>query len=295
MVTSRSRGMARNFSCGYYNIVCGLNMNLFNNGFIDVGSTGDLWNAVPQFCLNWAPGMCSGGTQTSSGSASYNWTIGATSIIKASSSSQLTSSAPSVTGVSRGSGSGYVNVEGGGCQSGGSEPGTVGCPAPPTNDVITALAAYSATQSTFQGQLSGGSGTFSGWKVSEYSPQSGSDACRQNANLDPTLVPPNSAMVVNGTVGTVSSSNTYNDAVGWYPASVTYIRNNSPLHSNTPLIPVFPCGGVVYQALTALCPNGNAATDQALIDADSNNTLSETVYSTYVTNCKRGVCNTLNH
>ncbi len=114
-------------------------MNLYDNGFLPVGSSGDLWSANPEFCLEWGPGQCSGGTQVGWGSATYNWTIGATSIIKATSSSQLTSGSPSVIGVSGGLGSGYVNVEGGGCQSGGSDPGTVQVPtslklvkAPPT-------------------------------------------------------------------------------------------------------------------------------------------------------------------
>jgi hypothetical protein len=125
MVTSRSKGMARNFSCGNFLVVCGFYFDTYDNGYIPVSSTGDLWSASPQFCLEWGPGQCSGGTQVGWGTASYNWTIGATSIIKATSSSQLTLQSPQVTGVAAGSGSGYANVEAGGCQSGGSGPGVV--------------------------------------------------------------------------------------------------------------------------------------------------------------------------
>jgi len=54
---------------------------------------------------------------------------------------------------------------------------------------------------------------------------------------------------VSGTQTTVSSSNTFPDKVGWLPASIAYIRANSPLNSNTPIITNFPCGEQTNQVL----------------------------------------------
>jgi hypothetical protein len=117
--------MARNFSCGNTVIVCGLDFEVFDDGLLPNGATADIWEAVPEFCTAWGPGQCSTEYPTDGGSADFSWTIGATTIIEASSSGQLTSSAPMVTGVSPGSGTGYVSVEGGSCTADGSGPGDV--------------------------------------------------------------------------------------------------------------------------------------------------------------------------
>jgi hypothetical protein len=61
MVTSRSKGMARNFSCGTFIVDCGVYFETYDNGLIPVNSTGDLWAALPTFCSAWGPGQCSGG------------------------------------------------------------------------------------------------------------------------------------------------------------------------------------------------------------------------------------------
>jgi hypothetical protein len=128
MVTSRSGGMARNFSCGNFVVVCGFYFDTYDNGLIPVGTNGDLWSGNPEFCSAWGPGQCSGGNQLGYGSASYSWTIGATSIIKATSSSQLTVQSPQVTGVAGGNGSGVAEAEAGGCGCEGSGPGDVQVP-----------------------------------------------------------------------------------------------------------------------------------------------------------------------
>jgi hypothetical protein len=128
MVTSRSRGLARNFSCGNFVVVCGVDFETYDNGYLPVNSYGDVWAALPSFCSAWSPGECSGGNSVSNGSASYNWTIGATSMVAPASSSQLTVESPQVLGVAAGTGSGYAEVEGGSCQSGGSGPAVVQIP-----------------------------------------------------------------------------------------------------------------------------------------------------------------------
>lgn len=87
----------------------------------------------------------------------------------------------------------------------------------------------------------------------------------------------------------VASSNGYRpDVVGWYPFAANYIRSNSPLYSITPLIPNFPCGATVYQALSVLCPGGT--TGDLYVPSQ---TLSATVYQYYVENCRAGVCSFL--
>jgi len=123
MVTSRSRGLARNFSCGNFVVVCGVDFETYDNGYLPVNTYGDIWAALPTYCSAWGPGQCSGGNNVSSGSATYYWTIGATSIIAPTSSAQLTDQSPQVKGVSPGKGSGYASVEGGSCGAGGSGPG----------------------------------------------------------------------------------------------------------------------------------------------------------------------------
>lgn len=164
------------------------------------------------------------------------------------------------------------------------------CAAGPTSESTTANGANSTynTATNFQMVLKGGSGNYMGWSVTEYSAAPGSDGC-YNSKVNPAYVP-EYPVISNGT-WTVGSGNSWGpDVVGWLPGSVTYIRNNSPLHSNTPIITTFPCGEVVYQALGILCPGGST-TD--LYDPDV--TLTASVYNTYVENCREGVCSILNH
>ena len=105
--------------------------------------------------------------------------------------------------------------------------------------------------------LQGGSSNFNSWTVTEESAQPGSDGC-WNSKVNPALVP--QYPTISGGSWTVSSNQFKPDKVGWLPASVNYIRQNSPLHSNTPLIPNFPCGADVYQALLIECSNGKSLT-----------------------------------
>lgn len=164
------------------------------------------------------------------------------------------------------------------------------CAAAPTSESTVANGANGTydTATNFQMTLKGGSGNFVSWRITEYTAAPGSDGC-YNPGVNTTLVPEYPG--VSGGSWTVGSGNTWGaDVVGWTPASVTYIRNNSPLHSSHPLIVTFPCGAIVYQALSILCPGGSTPD---LYDPNVRQT--ETVYSTYVTNSREGVYSTLYH
>lgn len=164
------------------------------------------------------------------------------------------------------------------------------CVAGPTSESTLATGGNGTynTATNFQMTLQGGSGNYVNWTITEYSAAPGSDGC-YNPGVNTIYVP--EYPVVSGGQWTVAGGNTWGaDVVGWKPASVTYIRNNSPLHSNHPLIVTFPCGAIVYQALTILCPGGSTPD---LYDPDVRQT--ETVYSTYVINSREGVYSTLYH
>ena len=164
------------------------------------------------------------------------------------------------------------------------------CAAAPTSESTVANGANGTynTATNFQMTLEGGSGNFANWRITEYTAAPGSDGC-YNPGVNATLVPEYPG--VSGGSWTVAGGNSWGpDVVGWTPASVTYIRNNSPLHSAHPLIVTFPCGAIVYQALSILCPGGSTSDLY-----DPNVRQSETIYSTYVTNSREGVYSTLYH
>jgi hypothetical protein len=149
--------MARNFSCGSFTVVCGMDFFLYNDGLLPVDTTDDIWDAEPEFCSAWGPGQCSGGSPDGSGSATYSWTIGAASIITPSSS---TSQAPPVTGVGPGSGTGSVEAEAEECGSNGSGPATVPDPSPvitgiDPSDWNASASTPTSTAVTFTGQYFG--------------------------------------------------------------------------------------------------------------------------------------------
>jgi hypothetical protein len=72
LVSSRSAAMARSFSCGSYFVVCGLGMLVYQSGIIPHGGFVEYSDAIPQWCLSWGPGNCSG-QSTTRGGASYYW------------------------------------------------------------------------------------------------------------------------------------------------------------------------------------------------------------------------------
>jgi hypothetical protein len=159
------------------------------------------------------------------------------------------------------------------------------CTPTPTSESTSFTGANSVrpTASEFRQVLS--TGTFSGWTVTEYPGALGSDGC-WNPQVDPAYVP--QYPTISGGTWPVAGDNSWQpDIVGWWPASVEYIRDNSPLRSNTPIIPYFPCGAQVNQQLAIHCPAD-------LTEVFYNSVVqSETVYGTYVKNCRAGVCSVI--
>lgn len=138
---------------------------------------------------------------------------------------------------------------------------------------------WSATD--FKMTLSGGSGNFGGWTLQEYTAKPGGDGCYYSG-VNTAYVPEYPG--VTGNSGYVAGDNTWQDEVGWTPASVQYILDNSPYYSNHPIILVIPCGADVYQAVSVECPGGKVPD---LFDPDVTQT--ETVYRYNVRNSREGV------
>ncbi len=141
------------------------------------------------------------------------------------------------------------------------------------------------TTSQFEQVLAGSN--FSGWQILEQSGGPGADGC-WNPQVDPGYVP--EYPVISGGQWPIGADNSWGpDEVGWVTGSVDYIRGNSPLYSNTPIITVFPCGAEVYQVVTILCIEGvfTVPFDDVI--------QTETVYDTYVQNCREGVGSVVNN
>ena len=114
MVTSRSKGMARNFSCGQFVNPCGA--YVYADSGLTVGSIGEVIWVVPQFCDFFSPSQCVGGNDVSNGSANYNWGVGASSVARLNTPSDQYVASPQLYGVGAGGGYGNVTVTGGSCQ-----------------------------------------------------------------------------------------------------------------------------------------------------------------------------------
>jgi hypothetical protein len=126
MVTSRSRALARNFSCGQFIVVCGMTFVTSWNGVLPVNDTLALYTADPNFCDEFGPNQCYGGSSVGGGSASYSWSIGASNIVTPSSSSSYS---PALYGVNPGSGYADGTATAGNCSSTGyGNPQVISCP-----------------------------------------------------------------------------------------------------------------------------------------------------------------------
>jgi hypothetical protein len=135
----------------------------------------------------------------------------------------------------------------------------------------------------FNMRLQLGSGAFTGWTVQEATASQGADSC-WSPQANPSLVP--EYPVAQGSKWTVNNDIHWGpDNVGWLPASVTYIRQNSALYSSTPIIPNFPCGGQINQALFIACPQ--VSTPYLYIPTQA---LTATIYQYYTFNCRAGNC-----
>jgi hypothetical protein len=114
MVTSRSLAMARNFSCGQFIVVCG--GYWYSSSGLSVGQIGEVINFVPEFCDEFSPSQCVGGSSVGGGSGTFNWSVGTPPIVRFPNSSQQTvTSWPQLYGVGPGGGSGSVEVTAGNC------------------------------------------------------------------------------------------------------------------------------------------------------------------------------------
>jgi len=132
-------------------------------------------------------------------------------------------------------------------------------------------------------RLQAGTGQYTGWKIQEETAIQGADSCwspQANAALVPEYP------------GTQRSSWTvYNDIfwspdnVGFLPASVNYIRQNSPLYSSFPIITTFPCGAQINQAMLITCPAN--PTPYAYIPTQP---LTSLITQHYTRNCRNGTC-----
>ena len=132
LVSNRASAMAHNFSCGNFVVLCGgMNLSVYNNGFIPIDGYTDYGDAAPTCCYAWGPGQCGG---TSAGcSASYSWSLGNTGIVNFNAPYDQSSPAPNLKGVAGGSTWASVQATENGCSSSGS-----GSP-PPAVQIPTAL------------------------------------------------------------------------------------------------------------------------------------------------------------
>lgn len=141
------------------------------------------------------------------------------------------------------------------------------------------------TATDFSVFISGGSGNFSGWTVGETTGAQGSDSCwNSNPNLNQFLVPQYPGVA--NYQSTVSSSNTFQDRVGWTPDAVQYIRTN--FYSSNPIITTFPCGFQVNQQVWIECPGSSSPIYFA------STVLTAQVQNGYVFNCRQDRCATIN-
>jgi hypothetical protein len=124
MVTSHSRALARNFSCGSFIVVCGSQVWAAYD-IIPINYMIAAYTAEPQYCDEFSPSQCTGGSYVSNGSANYSWTVGASSVIKLNTPADQYAQSPNIYGVGLGTGSSSVVISAGSCFTGG--------PAPPVN------------------------------------------------------------------------------------------------------------------------------------------------------------------
>jgi len=158
------------------------------------------------------------------------------------------------------------------------------CMTPPDGEITSVIGVDPAhdTVTQFLQRLTG-SGNWSGWAVNEYQASTPANGCwfsGANPAYDPEYPNPferSGAWIV------THDDTFYPDNVGWVPTSVTYIRGSTTHVS-------LPCGNAAYQQLTITCPGLN---NTFLLE--SSVTQTETIYKTYVYNCRAGICSTISH
>ena len=120
LVSNPKTQLARNFSCGYTDVVCGMNLSVFNDGFFWMGNTGEYGDALGQICVTWGPGYCNGATNTGGSGGSAYWSLGNTSIVNFNSPSDQYSQYPFFKAVAPGKTTAWVTLSENGCSSSGS-------------------------------------------------------------------------------------------------------------------------------------------------------------------------------
>ena len=285
LIRNDATASGENFSCGIYSSICGGQFTA-NTTVYSVGQTASFGDFEAQVCLGSFQGQCSGTLVGTGNNFNYFWQSDSPGILSISGGF---SNVINLHAASPGSSLIEATVSDGACSAYMAQAAAVSsCPAPPTTqstDNAGADPQYPSV-SDFTVTLSGGSGNFAGWTVGETNGAPGADSC-WNPNVNPAFVPEYPS--VTGTSGQANAANQVLDRVGWLPASVSYIRSNSPHYSNTPLIPTFPCGMQMNQILWIECPGST------LQMPFQSTTLTGTVYSTYVQNCRQGVCPTINY
>ncbi len=137
LVSSQSQTAARNFSCGYTYVVCGVALSVLDNGLVPLLGYSNYAFVNAQCCLAWGPGACSNLTQTGgSCGTSINWTLGDTTIVDFNTSGDQFSFSPNFKGVSAGNTYANAYVQENGCGSGGGGNPTPTVPPCPTEVVI---------------------------------------------------------------------------------------------------------------------------------------------------------------
>ena len=73
LISSKTTGLARNFSCGYNIVLCGAGLYTYEVSF-NYFNTGTLGPIYGQSCTAWSPTACYGDSYGRGGGSSYSWT-----------------------------------------------------------------------------------------------------------------------------------------------------------------------------------------------------------------------------
>ena len=124
LLSNRGSAMARNFSCYTTEVVCAVNLEVYDYGLIPIDGYADYADSLPVYCYPAQQGNCSNGTQASGGGATFSWTLGNTSIVNFNTPSDQTSQNPNLRGIAAGTTSAYSTGYLNGCyvQGGGNPP-----------------------------------------------------------------------------------------------------------------------------------------------------------------------------
>jgi hypothetical protein len=120
LVSNRASAMAQSFSCINTIVLCGLNVNVFDSGLIPIDGYVGYASAQPLYCYASSGGQCNvHDSAGSTGSASFSWSLGNTSIVNFNTSADQSSSQPNLLGVAAGTTTASLFASENGCQSSG--------------------------------------------------------------------------------------------------------------------------------------------------------------------------------